>query len=192
MTTTDETHLTPTQLRARDDARRLIEAGALVLDTETTGLDGAARLVEIAILAADGTVLLDTLIHPDMPIPPEATAIHGIGDDEVANAPPFRGVWPEIISLTAGRCIIAYNASFDRRIITQHAAVYGLAHTVPTDWRCAMLLWSDYHGLRRWDRLDVACFKAGVPLNGAHRARQDCLATVGVLRWMAGLPALGE
>jgi hypothetical protein len=48
----------------------------LFLDTETTGLSGERdRIVEIAIIGDDGSVLVDTLVNPRVPIPPEATAI---------------------------------------------------------------------------------------------------------------------
>ncbi|MEV4342201.1 3'-5' exonuclease [Streptomyces sp. NPDC049590] len=51
-----------------------------VPDTETTGLTGTARIVEIAVTTVSGTVLLDTLLNPGEPIPAQATAIHHITD----------------------------------------------------------------------------------------------------------------
>ncbi len=45
-------------------ARALLEAGALVFDTETTGLGSGAELVELAIVSARAEVLLDTLVRP--------------------------------------------------------------------------------------------------------------------------------
>jgi hypothetical protein len=48
------------------------------LGTETTGIDGDAEVIEIAIIDIRGYVLLDTLIRPQGDIPAEATAIHGI------------------------------------------------------------------------------------------------------------------
>lgn len=191
MTTTDETYLTPTQQRARDDARRLLDQGAVILDTETTGLDTTARLVEIAILAADGAVLLDSLVNPDMPIPPDATAVHGISDADVAGALTLPDLWPLICDTIADRPVICWNSPYDHKIIHQHAAIYGLV-TIGAPFHCAMRLWSAHQGLWRWQRLDQAAYSCKVPLDGAHRARQDCMATVGVLRWMAGLPALRE
>jgi DNA polymerase III epsilon subunit-like protein len=58
-----------------------------ILDTETTGLEYNSRIVEIAVTTADGEVLLDTLVNPGEPIPADATAIHKITDEMVANAP---------------------------------------------------------------------------------------------------------
>lgn len=53
---------------------------ALILDTETTGLDGDAEVVELAVIDCAGSVPLDTLVRPIGPIPVEAAAIHGITD----------------------------------------------------------------------------------------------------------------
>jgi DNA polymerase-3 subunit epsilon len=64
------------------------------LDLETTGLSiNQDRIVELTVLKIhpDGTEQMKSeRINPDMPIPPEATAIHGITDDDVAAAPRFR------------------------------------------------------------------------------------------------------
>ena len=78
------------------NATPLIALDAFVIDSETTGLDPAkARIVELAVvslkngkLAQDGGVRL--LINPGEPIPPAATAIHGIADEAVAGAPASR------------------------------------------------------------------------------------------------------
>ena len=64
------------------------------IDFETTGLSPAAdRIVELTVLKLqpDGTEELKTArLNPQMPIPPEATAIHGITDEDVADKPTFR------------------------------------------------------------------------------------------------------
>lgn len=53
----------------------------IILDTETTGLDNTAEIVEISVINDQGEVLLDTLIKPTKPIPGDATAIHGITNE---------------------------------------------------------------------------------------------------------------
>jgi exonuclease len=58
-----------------------------VLDSETTRLYGSFA-VELAVVAVDGTVLVDT-VNPQVPIPEEVTGIHGITDAMVAAAPTF-------------------------------------------------------------------------------------------------------
>jgi DNA polymerase III subunit epsilon len=73
-----------------------------VIDVETTGVNTASdRVVQIATLRVepDGrSDLRSALINPGVPIPAEATAIHGISDADVADEPPFDGVAPGLLS----------------------------------------------------------------------------------------------
>jgi len=64
----------------------------VVLDTETTGLERPAEICQIGMITCDGRTLLDTLVKPKRPIPPAATAIHGITNEMVQDSLP----WPEI------------------------------------------------------------------------------------------------
>ena len=66
----------------------------VLLDTETTGLDGDAEIVDLALLDRDGTVLLDTLLRPQWPIPPVVSRVHGLYDHHVRAAPTFPAIWP--------------------------------------------------------------------------------------------------
>lgn len=63
------------------------------LDLETTGLSpGSDRIVEIAVIrVSPGGDVTEKVrrFDPGMPIPPEATAVHGIEDADVAGKPPF-------------------------------------------------------------------------------------------------------
>ena len=70
---------------------------------EGVGLDDYAEICEIAVLDAAGNVLMDTLVRPLNPIPPEVSAIHGITDRMVAGAPLFPEVLPELQGLLNGR-----------------------------------------------------------------------------------------
>ncbi len=163
----------------------LADPDAIILDTETTGLDGGAEIVEIAVIDVAGNTLFETPVRPGRPIPPEATAIHGIADADVAGAP----TWPEIHArvgelLRAALQIVIYNAGFDRAMLRQTRERYGLPKFgVATDrYTCAMEWyatycgqWSDHHGSYRWQPL----------WGGDHHALGDCLATLNVIQTMA-------
>lgn len=174
----------------------LADEEAVVLDTETTGLEDDARIVEISVLAMDGTVLLDTLVNPGEPIG-EATGIHGITDAMVAGAPTFAEVLPRLTEALAGRRCLIYNASYDvgrlRHELTLHHQAAG--HDDPAaaakEWlagvRCedAMGPYSDWFG--EWS--DYWQDYLWQPLYGGHRALGDCRAVIGCLQQMAAPPA---
>ena len=65
----------------------------IFFDLETTGVDTARdRIVEISMIKVmpDGEEIVKTRrINPGMHIPEEATAIHGITDDDVKDEPTF-------------------------------------------------------------------------------------------------------
>ena len=86
-------------MTASTSATPLMALDAVVIDTETTGLDPAyARLLEIGAVRLragriDESNVYRSLIQPGEPIPPAATAIHGIDAARVQDAPdsPRRG-----------------------------------------------------------------------------------------------------
>lgn len=91
------------------------------VDTETTGLDeNVHEIIEIAIIDADGDVLLDTKIKPEHldRASPKALEINGYNEEEWKDAPLFEEVAPEIFKLLSEQCIIAgQNIKFDTGFI---------------------------------------------------------------------------
>ncbi len=83
------------------------------LDVETTGLRPETdRIVEIAIVS-HGAAYCE-LVNPGIPIPAEATAIHGIEDADVGGCPPFSAIAEEVRERVEGACLLTYNGrSFD-------------------------------------------------------------------------------
>lgn len=100
-------------------AKKWANAEPVFLDTETTGTDESAEICDLALVDWHGAILMDTLIKPTKPIPPAATAIHGIGNDTVENAPSLATVLPEFLRAISGKLVLIYNAEFDTRIIAQ-------------------------------------------------------------------------
>lgn len=160
------------------DGRRPV---ALILDTETTGLSPSAdRIVELAMVDENGTVVYQSLFNPGMPIPPRATEIHHITNAMVASAPRFVDEIPKIRRLIAdhGNHLVAFNASFDLGF---------LKGAVPEDAtvECAMAMASAALRLTSGRiSLEKASHYAGHEWTGdAHRALADALATLTVWRW---------
>ena len=172
---------------AVQQAQRWLDAQPLFLDTETTGLNELAEIVEISIIDHDGISLLETLVRPRRPIPPDAVRIHGIRDETVRSAPSWLEVWPQVEAILRGRPVGIYNADFDLRMMKQSHRLNGMV------WRepgmkpfCIMRLYSDYLGTARFQSLEQAGRQLGIPLPYAHRARADTLLARAVLLRMAG------
>ncbi len=87
---------------------------AAVLDVESTNLDGS--IIEICVLdAATGNPLLDTLVDPgDVPMHPDAYAVHGIALADLIGAPGWSTVHQALIAVTTGRVTLSYHSEFDR------------------------------------------------------------------------------
>src|SRR5690348_17099395 len=73
----------------------LADPDTCVLDTETTGLVDGSYICDIAVIAK-GTTLLNTLVNPGIHIPEGASAIHGIYDRDVKDAPTFEDIWGDL------------------------------------------------------------------------------------------------
>ncbi|MDR4896743.1 3'-5' exonuclease [Yersinia kristensenii] len=186
------------KLNAKQCAKRWLKNNYLILDTETTGLGDDAELIEISIIDCTGKILLDTLVKPLKSIHAAATAIHGITNEIVANAPTWKDIHHQFVALSNDRTLLIYNASFDSRLIFQTAA----ANNCPVpetkyifDAECVMKTYAEYYGQWddkrnkfKWQRLSNAAEQQGVVIDGTpHRALADCKATLGVIRAMAGV-----
>lgn len=173
------------------------DPGALYLDTETTGIDDSAEVIEVSVVDRGGQTVFDSLVRPVGPIPAAARRIHGIGEEDVRDAPDWSVVHPELCHILEGRVVVVYNAAFDRRLITQCAQRHGL-HVPPGDWQCAMLQYAAlkqvpgrYPGTFRWHKLEQAAASFGAS-PGGHRARADALACRTVVMGMARVPLASE
>ena len=119
--------------------------------------------------------------EPTEPIPPEATAIHGLTAAAVAGAPPFPDLYPRLRQVLRGRTILTYNTAFDSRILAGVLARHALGRW-RCQWACAMLQWAAYVG--DWSETHGAY--VWHPLPGAtHSAAGDCQAVVRLLHRMA-------
>ncbi len=149
----------------------------LFLDTETTGLARSDRVVEIGVVDDAGAVVFQSLVNPGMPIPAQASAIHGITDDMVRDAPPLDAVAEAVrAALIADGIVVIYNAAFDQRFFPRDFWA-GIGVT------CAMLRYADVAG--RWLKLGDAAGRVGHVWDGeAHRAVADALACRSVWHWL--------
>lgn len=190
--------LTSSQRRARAEViawarQRIVDPGTVFLDTETTGLGSGAEIIDLAIVDVAGSVLIDTLIAPINPIPPETTKVHGIVDDDVVEAPLWIEIYPAVAELLRARPIVVYNAAFDRRMIAGCCSKSGFPEE-ERDWHCAMLHYARFAGDRsdhhrnkfRFHKLGDALATFGLPA-GSHRALADAMACRNLVLALANL-----
>ena len=156
------------------------------VDLEATGLwTGRDRIVQIATASIfpDGSVSTwSSLVNPEQPIPPSATAIHGISDEMVASAPTFKQLASIVAGLLSDCDLTGYNVErFDRRLLAAEFDRVDLGD--PTTGARVIDAYTLF--VRREPRsLDAAIRFYGVQdgqTRQAHDARSDVEATVAVL-----------
>ena len=167
----------------------------VILDTETTGLDDRAEIVQLGVIDKDGAILIDQLIQPTRPCPPDATAIHGITNEMVAGKPTIAEVFGDLFEAIVDKDLIIYNANYDLRIILQALGArdisFSLSELRPSGvlTACAMEAyaehygdWNEYRQSYRWQKLSVACAQQGIIIKDAHSAVGDCQMTLALIR----------
>jgi DNA polymerase-3 subunit epsilon/CBS domain-containing protein len=153
---------------------------AVVLDTETTGLEvSAARIVEIGLWGLRLDLDWSRLVHPGQPIPAGAAAVHGIDDAAVADAAPFREVWPEAEALIGPRIVLGHSLGFDMAILRRECLAAGLPWREPP-WLDTRLLALLVDARLPDFSLSALAHWLGLPPHGAHRALADAKATAAV------------
>ncbi len=149
-------------------------------DLETTGINLATdRIVEIAVvkIMPDGTkVIKRKLINPEMPIPVGATAVHGITDEMVKDAPTFRQVANEIKQFIDNADLAGFNSNrFDVPILVEEFLRVGLDFT--TDGRKLVDVQRIFHMMEQRTLSAAYKFYCNKPLEDAHSAEADATAT---------------
>lgn len=176
------------EAKTSSKAVRWLDENPLFLDTETTGLDDQAQIIELAISDAQGTILLETKLRPSVSIDPEAEDVHGLTIEFLANAPTWPEVSDQVRKILCGRALVIFNADFDTRMFRQTAAAYGESVEWVSELKthCAMYLAADAFGpTNRHGSISLANAVdfAGVTWRGAaHGAVADTLATVDLVQ----------
>jgi len=173
----------------------LVALPAVVLDLETTGLDVRAdRMIQVAALFMHGEdredgLALESLVNPGVPIPERSTAIHHIVDADVANAPDFAAIAPQLQKLLSGRVVIGHNIGFDVAILRYEFARAGLPWREPPMIDIGQLLGALQPALPDIGLESVAS-TLGIRIEHRHSAAGDCQAAAEA--WARLLPILRE
>lgn len=168
---------------------------AIVLDTETTGLQVAAdRIIEIgAARIAGGRIVegetFSELVNPGMPIPPASTAIHGIADGDVAAAKSYREVHARYAEFAGETVVIGYAIGFDLAMMKAEAGRAGLKWAAPRSLDVRHLVRLLAPQLPS-ESLETVGAWLGLPGRQRHRALDDAEFTARI--FLALVPKLRE
>jgi DNA polymerase III epsilon subunit family exonuclease len=157
----------------------LLKLSFVCLDTETTGLDENAEIIEIGMVKViDGQIAdrYNQLIRPYSPIPETITQLTSIDDAMVADQPHWNGVEQAVLEFIGDYTLVAHNVSFDKGMLENH-----LGRALPNQW-------VDTHDMAKIFLPALTSYKLisiagalGISGDGFHRALQDADITAQVL-----------
>lgn len=154
-------------------------------DLETTGTNVTNdRIVEISYIkvSPNGTEECGTRrINPGMPIPPGATAVHKITDEDVKDMPIFKEVAKEIGRVFDGADIAGFNSNrFDVPLLVEELLRAGVEFDVSK--HRLVDVQTIFHKMEQRTLVAAYKFYCGKSLEDAHSAEADTRATYEVLK----------
>ena len=152
----------------------------IFFDLETTGVNLLTdRIVELSVLKVfpDGTrEVRSRRLNPEMHIPEEASAVHGIYDADVANEPVFRRISKNLYIFFEGCDLGGYNIlKFDIPMLTREFARAGLTFT--TSGRRIVDAYNIFCRMEPRNLSAAYKFFCGKKMDNAHSAEADTLAS---------------
>lgn len=179
------------RLRLNEDTVELIENGFdklnlaetdyVVFDLETTGAKiPSCRITEIgAYRIKNGTITeeFQTLINPESQIPPFISALTGITDSMVRNAPRFCDVAEEFLDFIGGSVLVAHNAHFDIRFLNYEIGRIYAEYRVGNPHLCTVQLSRRLLPQMQNHRLHTIAEFYSINIKNRHRAGDDAFAT---------------
>lgn len=168
-------------------------------DLETTGINIAKdRVIDICVAKAmpNGEVLIrNERVNPGIPIPVEASLIHGIYDADVVDAPPFKSIARTLAQFLDGCDLAGFNINrFDVPLLVEEF----LRANVDFDMKNRRMVDAQriFHLMEPRNLTAAYKFYCNKDLENAHTAEADTLATFEVLNAQVaryhGLPAKDE
>lgn len=164
--------------------RLKLERPIIFFDLETTGLTiGKNHIVELCYirLEPNGCERAETLrFNPGMPIPKEASDVHGIKDEDVKDCPTFAQKAPELAKIFEGCDLAGYNSNkFDVPMLAEEFALCGI--DIHVNEKHLVDVQNIFHKMEQRTLVAAYKFYCGKNLENAHSALADTRATLEVL-----------
>jgi DNA polymerase III subunit epsilon len=151
-----------------------------IVDIETTGGHASANsITEIAVYIHDGNRVVkkfETLINPQKKIPYHITALTGIDNATVANAPLFEDIAETLFELLQDKIFVAHSVNFDYSFIKHQLKFYG--YNLSVKKLCTVRLGRKVFPNLPSYSLGNICRELKIPIDNRHRAGGDAKATV--------------
>jgi DNA polymerase-3 subunit epsilon len=156
-----------------------------IFDLETTGLNITSdRIVEIAIIRVeiDGSESeYLRRVNPEMPIPAEVSAIHGIFEADLVDAPTFAEIAEEVVAFIGESDLAGYNSNkFDIPVLAEELMRAGSDFDVAS--RRFVDVQNIFHKMEQRTLAAAYQFYCEKPMENAHNALYDARVTLDVFR----------
>lgn len=150
-----------------------------IIDIETSGGNPAKdKITEIAVILHNGTEVVQeftSLINPECRIPYHISALTGITNEMVADAPKFFEVARDLVELTRDAVFVAHNVGFDYNFIRNEFRRLG--YEFKRDQLCTVRLSRKLLPGHRSYSLGRLCDELHIEVKDRHRAYGDAIAT---------------
>lgn len=152
-----------------------------VIDLETTGLDPQfCEIIEVAAVRCRGgqeVSRFQTLVKPEYEVDEFITALTGITNEMLSDAPPIKAVLPDFLNYVGNDIVVGHNVNFDINFIYDFAQLLGMgdfSNNYVDTMRMSRRLFPNlpHH------RLSDVSEHLGTLSGDAHRALADCLSVV--------------
>lgn len=164
-----------------EDLKHLCDADFVVFDVETTGpKTPPCRIMELGACRISGGRIVaefQTLVNPQMPIPPFIVGLTGITDEMVSAAPAFEEIAADWLRFADTAVLVAHNAPFDVRFINHEVSRIFPGRRMHNPHLCTVSLARRVLPDLKSFRLHALASHFEVTHDVKHRAAEDARAT---------------
>ena len=156
----------------------MFDTPVVFVDIETTGGSYTnSRVLEVAAIRVENNVVtqeFSSLIDPQTYIPQFITDITGITEADIAGAPTFDQIAPELLEICDGAIFIAHNVRFDYSFLKNEFANAG--YTFRPKLLCTVRLSRALYSQHKGHSLEAIINRHDIPFEQRHRALDDTRA----------------
>jgi len=163
--------------------RLILSKSLCFFDLETTGTQITKdRIVQLAAVKLDpdgSKTSANYIVNPEISIPDDIAAIHGISNDMVKDAPTLGAIAQEIIDFIGDSDLAGYNSNkFDIPFLVEE--FYRVGHPFPMEGRNFVDVQNIFHKMEQRTLAAAYQFYCGKAMENAHNALYDTEVTLDV------------